>query len=72
MWVDIKLKENLTLGKLKELINTGELSKFPNNTPINMNINLRRTNIEDKTTEPTSPILSIIGSEDLIDFYNYI
>lgn len=72
MWADIKLKENLTLGKLKELINTGELSKFPDNTPINMNINLYEINIEDKTTEPTSPILSIIGSEDLIDFYNYI
>lgn len=70
MWAEINLTENLTLGKLRELVNN-ELSKFPNNTPINMCIELGQNNIDD-IEQPCSPILSIRADEDSINFYNYI
>lgn len=40
MWTEIILTENLTLGKLRELVKYGELSKFPDSMPINMCIEL--------------------------------
>ena len=36
MWTEIILTENLTLGKLRELVNTDELSQFPDSMPINI------------------------------------
>lgn len=72
MWVNINLTENLTLGKLRELVNTGELSKFPDSMPINMCIELYRENVIDAEDQPCAPILSIIGDDEEINFYNYI
>lgn len=72
MWANITFKENLTLGKLRKLVNNGELSKFLDSTPINMSINLYSDNITDKHEEPCAPVLSIIGDDKEINFYNYI
>ena len=72
MYINIELQEELTIGKLREIVTTGKLSKFPNNTPIKMCINLNITNVDNPNNEPFSPILSIIGDEDSINFYNYI
>ena len=47
MWAQINLQEELTIGKLRELVTTGKLSEFPNNTPIRMSINLYTTNVDD-------------------------
>ena len=38
----IDLNHPLTLGDLRELVNNGQLSKFPDNTQINMCINKRK------------------------------
>lgn len=72
MWADVNLTENLTLGKLRELVNTGELSKFPDSMPINMCIELCRENAIDEEEQPCAPVLSIIGDDEEINFYNYI
>lgn len=72
MWANIIFKENLTLGKLRELINTGKLSKFPDSMPINMCIELCRENVIDEEEQPCAPVLSIIGDDEEINFYNYI
>ena len=71
MWANIDLQEELTIGKLRELIITGKLSEFPNNTPIKMCINLYETNIDDPE-DPCAPVLSILGDKESINFYNYI
>lgn len=70
--VNINLNSPLTLGKLRELINNGRLSKFPDDIQINMCINLYRENVIDGTEQPCAPVLSIDGYEDKINFYNYI
>ena len=72
MWANINLTENLTLGKLRELVNNGELSKFPDSMPINMCIELCRENVIDVEEEHYAPVLSIIGDDEEINFYNYI
>lgn len=72
MWTEVNLTENLTLGKLRELVNTGKLSKFPDSMPINMCIELYRENVIDEGEQPCAPILSIIGDDEEINFYNYI
>lgn len=72
MYTNIELQEELTIGKLREIVTIGKLSKFPNNTPIKMCIDLNITNVDNLNNEPFSPILSIIGDEDSINFYNYI
>lgn len=72
MQVAINLTTNLTLGKLRELVNNGELSKFPDSMPINMCIELCRENVIDAEEEPYAPILSIVGDNEEINFYNYI
>lgn len=72
MWANVNLTENLTLGKLRELVNTGELSKFPDSMPINMCIELCRENVIDEEEQPCAPVLSIIGDDEEINFYNYI
>ena len=72
MQVVINLTNNLTLGKLRELVNNGELSKFPNSMPINMCIELCRENVIDNGEYIYAPILSIISDDEEINFYNYI
>lgn len=72
MQVAINLTNNLTLGKLRELVNNGELSKFPNSMPINMCIELCRKNVIDNGEYIYAPVLSIIGDDEEINFYNYI
>lgn len=68
----IDLNHPLTLGDLRELVNNGQLSKFPDNTQINMCINKRKKNVMCDTGDSLAPVLSIIGDEDEITFYNYI
>lgn len=72
MWAVINLTNNLTLGKLRELVNNGKLSKFPNSMPINMCIELCRKNVIDNGEHVYAPILSIVGDDEEINFYNYI
>ena len=72
MWTEIILTENLTLDKLRELVKDGELSKFPDSMPINMCIELCGENVIDKEEQPCAPVLSIIGDDKEINFYNYI
>ena len=71
MWANIDLQEELTIGKLRELVTTDKLSKFPNNTPIKMCIDLDITNVDDPE-DPCTPVLSILGDKESINFYNYI
>lgn len=68
----INLTNNLTLGKLRELVNNGELSKFPNSMPINMCIEFCRKNVIDNGVCTYAPVLSIIGDNEEITFYNFI
>lgn len=72
MWANINLETKLTLGKLRELVTTGKLSKFPDSMPINMCIELCRENVIDEEEQPCAPVLSIIGDNKEINFYNYI
>lgn len=72
MQVAINLTNNLTLGKLRELVNNGELSKFPNSMPINMCIEFCRKNVIDNGEYIYAPVLSIIGDDETINFYNSI
>lgn len=72
MWANIDLKEELTIGKLRELVTTGEFSEFPDNTPIIIHIDLDKTNVNNFDDEPRAPVLSIVGDENDINFYNYI
>lgn len=72
MQVAINLITNLTLGKLRELVNNGELSKFPNSMQINMCIEFCRKNVIDTGEYNYAPILSIIGDDEEINFYNSI
>lgn len=72
MWAVINLTNNLTLGKLRELVNNGKLSKFPNSMQINMCIELCRKNVIDNREYIYAPILSIVGDDEEINFYNYI
>ena len=71
MWAEINLEEELTIGKLRKLVNN-ELSKFPDDTPINMCIELCQNNVDDEDEQPCAPILSILGDKESINFYNYI
>ena len=72
MWAVINLTNNLTLGELRELVNNGKLSKFPNSMPINMCIELCRKNVIDNGEHVYAPVLSIVGDDEEINFYNYI
>ena len=72
MWAVINLTNNLTLGKLRELVNNGKLSKFPNSMPINMCIELCRKNVIDNGEHVYAPVLSIVGDDEEINFYNSI
>lgn len=72
MWAEINLESPLTLGKLREIVNTGELSKFPDSMPISISIELCRENVIDAEEQPCAPVESILGDNDEIIFYNYI
>ena len=72
MWANIDLQEELTIGKLRELVTTGKLSEFSNDTPVRMRINLDASNVCEPGDEPYAPILSIVGDKEEICFYNYI
>lgn len=68
----IDLNCPLTLGELRELVNNGQLSKFPDDTQINMCIREHRENVIYDTGVFSAPVLSIISDENEINFYNYI
>lgn len=68
----IDLNCPLTLGELRELVNNGQLSRFPDDAQINMCINECKENVMYDTGDSSAPVLSIIGDEDEINFYNYI
>lgn len=72
MWANIDLQEELTIGKLRELITTGKLSEFPNNTPIKMYIDLDIPNVDNPNKRSCAPVLFIFGNKRSINFYNYI
>lgn len=72
MRTNININCPITVGELRELINNGKLSKFPDDTQINMCINLCKENVIDELIEPSAPVLSIAGDENKITFYNYI
>lgn len=68
----IDLNHPLTLGDLRELVNNGQLSKFPDNTQINMCINECQGNVMYDMGDFSTSVLSIIADDDEINFYNYI
>lgn len=68
----INLNCPLTLGELRELVNNGRLSKFHDDAEINMCINECNKNVIYDMGESSAPVLSIIGDDDEITFYNYI
>ena len=68
----IDLNCPLTLGELRELVNNGRLSRFPDDAKINMSINVCEGNIMHDTGDSFAPVLSITGDDDEITFYNYI
>ena len=72
MCVNINFNSPLKLGELRELVNSGKLSKFPDDIQINMGIDVGERNAIDEGGEYTAPIMSIIGDENEINFYNYI
>lgn len=68
----IDLNCPLTLGDLRELVNNGRLSRFPDDAKINMSINVCEGNVMYDTGDSFAPVLSIVGDDDEINFYNYI
>ncbi len=62
----------LTLGELRELVNNGQLSRFPDDAQINMCIDECKENVTYDTGDSSAPVLSIIADDDEINFYNYI
>lgn len=72
MYTDENFNCPLTLGELRELVNNGKLSKFPDDIQINMCINVCKENVIDECGERFAPVLSVTGTEEEITFYNYI
>lgn len=72
MYTDVNFNCPLTLGELRELVNYGKLSKFPDDIQINMCINVCKENVIDEYGERFAPVLSVTGTEEEITFYNYI
>lgn len=68
----INLNCPLTLGELRELVNIGRLSRFSDDTKITMCIDVREGDVIYDTGESYSNVLSIVGDNDEITFYNYI
>lgn len=72
MYTNVNFNCPLTLGELRELVNYGKLSKFPDDIQINMCINVCKENVIDEYGESFAPVLSVTGDEEEITFYNYI
>lgn len=72
MCINVNLNHPLTLGELRELVNNGKLSKFPDDIQIKMYINLCKENVTYEYRECSTPILSVTGDKEEITFYNYI
>lgn len=72
MYVNVNFNSPLKLGELRELVNSGKLSKFPDDIQINMCINIGEQNAIDEGGEDTAPVMSIVCDENKINFYNYI
>ena len=72
MWTEINIESPLTLGELREIVNNGQLSKFPDDMQINMCIELCRENVIDNGGYIYASVLSIIGDDEEINFYNSI
>lgn len=72
MYADVNFNCPLTLGKLRELVNSGKLSKFSDDIQINMCINVCKENVIDEYGERSAPVLSVTSTEEEITFYNYI
>lgn len=71
MWKVIKFNNSLTLGELRKVVNN-DLSDFPDDSPINMCVNSCLNNTEEILNQYCSPVMSIIGDEKEINFYNFI
>ena len=72
MYTNVNFNCPFTLGELRELVNSGKLSKFPDDIQINMCINVYKENVIDECGECFAPVLSVTGTEEEITFYNYI
>lgn len=72
MYANVNFNSPLTLGELRELVNDGKLSKFPDDIQINMCIDISKENATDDWGESFAPVMSVVGDEDKINFYNYI
>lgn len=72
MWLEKNFEKPLTAGTLRELVNSAEFSKYPDNHPIRIAIDLCRNTVEDPDEQPCDSIRSMIGDEQEIIFYNYI
>ena len=72
MYTNVNFNCPFTLGELRELVNYGKLSKFPDDIQINMCINVCKENVIDEYGERFAPVLSVTGTEEEITFYNYI
>ena len=72
MYATVNFNSPLTLGELRELVNNGKLSKFPDDIQINMCIDINKENAIDDWGESSAPVMSVVGDEDEINFYNYI
>lgn len=68
----INLNCPLTLGELRELVNIGRLSRFSDDAKITMSINVREGDVMYDTGDSYAHVLSIVGDDDEITFYNYI
>ena len=64
----INLNCLLTLGDLRELVNNGRLSRFPDDAQITMSINVCEGNVMHNTGDSFAPELSIVDDDDEINF----
>ena len=72
MYDNVNFNSPLTLGELRELVNNGKLSKFPDDIQINMCIDINKENAIYDWGKSFAPIMSVVGNKDEINFYNYI
>lgn len=72
MYTVVNFNCPLTLGELRELVNNGKFSKFPDDIQINTCINVYKGKAIDECGERFAPVLSVTGTEKEITFYNYI
>ena len=72
MYANVNFNCPLTLGELRELVNNGKLSKFPDDIQINMCIDINKENAIYDWGKSFASIMSVVGNKDEINFYNYI